>query len=712
MIKRRVFSGILVMGCIWVGADSYPQLLTLAAAQTQPQDDLFYTFYDKRIPLNLRQDAIAVAFKDVRARGENQPLYLQLQQDLQSGGTRGSALNVEVKPLGDRYALIKLPSGTRSPRSAIKQRTEQQPYVESTLPVMRRGDRDELIVVPNEIVVSFESKFSESQQQAIFDRHNLKVIRPLRFSQNRYLVISSASGTAVLGVANRLNEVIGVKSATPNFIQSPADETSETIDDTPVSEIPKIPDRLTKSRASFPLASQTPSQTTLLPLQWHLNSTPLIVCLNQPAPQSKSLDVCLKNPLLQSNSLPPRTDIRATDAWQQTSGGRGVLVAVLDSLIQWDHPDLAESVHSIGKVKDKLPGEIHGWDFADDDPDTRISQAELARQRPFFQDTFRLSDAKLLQEYPELAKSVKQASPNYSPKQIASVARDSVRMYTAALFHGTWVSGVIAAHSQGGQGLVGVAPHAQILPVSVGKEGPSAEAIVEGIGYAAARGADVINMSFGFSTFLPVEDIADQILVVQQDNPNLVFVAAAGNNNSPEVGFPATMQGVISVGATSLTGNRAPYSDFGSGLDVAAPGGDVRQQLGPLGGILTTGGTWVAGFWQGMPVPKSNWSTSLDPQGKYMWVNGTSFASPAVAGVVALMQGEDPERRLNRDRLTAILKQTASHEGLAVSEEELKLYRLLLKATQLPPSVSPQRYFFGSGLVNAEAAVREVKRSR
>lgn len=355
----------------------------------------------------------------------------------------------------------------------------------------------------------------------------------------------------------------------------------------------------------------------MLPLQWHLNSTPLTVCLNQPAPQPESLDVCLKNPLLQSNSLPPRTDIRATDAWQQTSGSRGVLVAVLDSLIQWDHPDLAKSVHSVGKVKDKLPGEVHGWDFADDDPDTCISQAELARQRPFFQDTFQLSDAKLLQKYPELTAAVKQNSPNYSPKQIANVARDSIRMSTAALFHGTWVSGVIAARSQAGQGLVGVAPNAKILPVSVGKEGPSAAVVVEGIGYAAARGANVINMSFGFTTFPSIEDIADQILVVQQNNSNLVFVAAAGNSNSPEVGFPATMQGVISVGATNLTGNRAPYSDFGTDVDVVAPGGDVREQLGSLGGILTTGGTWMAGFWQGMAVPKSNWGTSLDSRGKY-----------------------------------------------------------------------------------------------
>lgn len=550
------------------------------------------------------------------------------------------------------------------------------------------------------------------QRQAILESNKLKVIRPLRFSQNRYLVQpNSASGTAVLGIANQLNKVTGVKSATPNFIQSPSDEISKATTNRALVllKIPGITDRLTKSRVRV---RKTLEQTTLLPLQWHLDSTPLKVCLKDPTLQSNALAKCLQNPHEFSKSLPPRTDLRAEEAWQQSNGGRGVLVAVIDSLIQWDHPDLAGSVYSVGNVKDKLPGEVHGWDFADDDPDTRISKAELARIRPIFQDTFVLSDAQLLKKYAEIAERVKQAYSDYSDEQIAGALRNSMQMHTADLFHGTWVSGVIAARPQDGQGLVGVAPNAKILPVCVAKESFDPAAIVEAIGYAAARGADVINMSFGGPVSAPVEDVADMIQEVQNKNPNLVFVAAAGNENVAEVGFPASMRGMISVGATNLTGNRAPYSNFGTGVDVVAPGGDVSgEKLGTLGGILTTGGTWVDGFWQGIPVPTSNWGGALDRQGKYMWVDGTSFASPAVAGVVALMKGEDPKRRHSRDRLIAILKKTASDNGLAVSEEELKLYRLLMKETRLSSS-TPKQYFFGSGLVNAEAAVREVKRSR
>lgn len=721
-MMKRVFSGILLLtGCIWVTAEfSYLRLFTPAVAQTQTNKDLFYTFYGKRIPLNLRQDAIAVAFKDVRTRSDK-PLYLQLQQDLQSGGDRprrsihGSALNVEVIPLGKRYALINLPAATRGDRSAlVKQQTQQQPYVESTLPVLSRSDRSEAIVVPNEIVVSFESELSKSQIQALLKRNNLQVIRPLRFSRNRYLVKSSlASGTAVVGVANQLNNVTGVKSATPNFIQSLSNKISKaTTNNASFPKIPQLLDRLTKSR-DFLSARKTPFQTNLLPLLWHLDSTPMKVCFQEPTPKPESLASCLQNPS-KSKEMPLRTDLRAKEAWQQSNGGSGVLVAVIDSLIQWNHPDLVGNVYSIGNVKDKLPGELHGWDFADNDPDTRISQAELARVRPIFQDAFVLSDAQLLEKYIGSAEDVKQAYPDYSTEEIALELRNTIKMYTAGgLFHGTLVSGVIAARPVGEQGLVGVAPNAKILPVTVAKESFDPAAVVEAIGYAAARGADVINMSFGGPVSAPVEDVADMILEVQKDNPNLVFVAAAGNENLTEVSFPATMRGVISVGAINLTGNRASYSNFGTGVDVVAPGGDVwSKELGTIGGILTTGGTWVNAFWQGIPVPNSNWGGALDSKGKYMWVDGTSFASPAVAGVVALMKGEDPKHRLERERLIFILKKTASHDGLAVSEEELKLYSLLLKETRLPDSMTPKQYFFGGGLVNAQAAVRQVKRSR
>lgn len=95
MINKRFLSRILLTGYI-LGVGSVSPLLLPApsSAQTQASDELYYTFFEQKIPLTLRSDAIAVAFKPVgRTRGtrSNQPLHLQLQRDLQKGaGTRGS----------------------------------------------------------------------------------------------------------------------------------------------------------------------------------------------------------------------------------------------------------------------------------------------------------------------------------------------------------------------------------------------------------------------------------------------------------------------------------------------------------------------------------------------------------------------------------------------------------------------------------------------
>lgn len=694
-------------------------------AQTEPSSQLYYTYYDQKIPLTVREDAIAVEFKRSETtrelvRGEeNTPLYLQLQQALQGGDTRSSNAStpVQVKPLGRRYALIKFAEVTRGVSTNIEQQAAQQTYVESTLPVVKRSDRNEYLVVPNEIVVSFDSKLSSDEVQGIIQRSNLRVVRPLRFSRNRYLVRSSSVvGTAVLGIANQLNQTSGIKSATPNFIQSPPQQISKSPENKNNSaKISKITQKVTIKPNNTRSAEDTSSfQTQLSWLQWHLDSRPietLFVCAREyPTEQEKVIE-CINNP--PQIALPPRADLHATEAWQQGNGGDGAVVAVLDSIIQWDHPDLAGNIYAIGNVPDKLPGENYGWDFADNDADTRISDAELSLYSPVFQTSFTLSDADLLQQAPELMTLIRESYPNSSDRDIASLMRESIQGTITSLFHGTMVSGVIAARSPDGTGLIGVAPNAKILPVSIGRDSFAPDAVIEGIGYAAARGADVINMSFAFPSFAPIQDMADTILEIEQQHPDLVLVAAAGNEASDEISFPANMKGVISVGATSVTRNLASYSNFGDRIDIVAPGGDLSiQALGKVGGILTTGGTWVQGFWQGMPSQPGGWGEAFDPKGQYLWTEGTSFASPAVAGVVALMKGEDPQRQVDRDRLIAILLETASDKELIVTEQEMSFYNSVRQKTQLPSSMTSKQYFFGRGLVNAALAVEKVKRSR
>jgi serine protease len=730
---KRLLSSVLLTGCLLTieGISLLPLHLQTSAnaqtiAQTQNNPDLFYTFYGRQIPLALRQNVVAVEFRQLpgtRGRGMV-PLHVRLQQDLsgQTSGTRSSTRGtaqeanpeVEVKPLGDRFALVTVPTNTRNAAN-LEQRIRQQSYVEETLPVLAVNDGAEeearpAFVLPNEIIVSFEENLSNSDILFFLNRHNLEMIRPLQFTQNRYLVRSRTErGTGVLNVANRLNGVTGIQSATPNFVQSLAYRVQEQeIAARASAPIPNASDRLQQILASLPTL-ETRYKSNLMSLSWHLNSTP------------------------QRGRLQPRTDVRATEAWENSNGGKDVVVAVIDSLLQWDHPDLQQNLYD---VKDSstnlLPGETHGWDFTGNqtvcsneqpkvcvngDPDTRISDSELAQLRPHFQNTFKLSDAELIRQYAGLTDRIRTRYPNISTREVANIIRDVIQSSISSEFHGTWSAGVVAAKPTDGQGAIGVAPNAKILPVRVfGLYGEiTAARLIEAIGYAAERGADVINLSLG--GMVPDQELTDQIFQVLDAHPDLAIVASAGNDSLDGVAFPAAIPGVISVGATNLNGKRTFYSSYGGRLDVVAPGGDTS--ITQSGGILTTGGTWVDGFWHGMTPPNSTWASNLDPMGKYVQVQGTSFSAPTVSGVVALMKGVNPG--LKRDRISRILKETASYQPLTLSRTEQNRYRLqsqvgltlmedrLSGVFPLPRPVSAEQYFFGYGLVNAEAAVKKAK---
>ncbi|NEQ33581.1 MAG: hypothetical protein F6K04_21725, partial [Leptolyngbya sp. SIO4C5] len=378
---RRLLSSLLLSSVLISSAPPLPIAFT-QPVRAQTGDELYYTFYNQRIPLSLRRDRIAVAFKpQPGTRLSNEPTYLRLQNALRgeaANGTRSAApaanepaLDVTVQPLGNQYAVIQLPELTAELETLLQERL-QQTYVDSTLPVLSRPDTDETIVLPNQILISFEAGTPESQVQLTLSRYSLEVVRPLRFAPHRYLVRSRRNlGTGILNVANQLNGIAGVQSATPNFVQTASyGVDSFNPSDRRLSEPPQRPSIDSQlSRLSVP--ENAPVSSDLLPLQWHLDSTAF------------------------RGQRQPRTDIRAVEAWQQGVRGEGVVVAVIDSLIQWDHPDLQQSRHAI--TGDRLPGEVNGWDFssqeitcstqdAEDcavgDPDTRISQAELDILRP------------------------------------------------------------------------------------------------------------------------------------------------------------------------------------------------------------------------------------------------------------------------------------------------------------------------------------------
>ncbi|MDY6901778.1 MAG: peptidase S8/S53 subtilisin kexin sedolisin, partial [Cyanobacteriota bacterium] len=164
---KRLLFGILLTSGLWVLIGNlHSRAETPSVKQSQPQEELFYTYYGEKIPLKQRNDVIAVAFKPEATRNTFLPLYLKLQQDFRRNT---NASSIEVEPLGKHYALMKMASS--SSKSTIMQlRLSQKAYVDTTLPVVSRKKHSEEIILPNEIVVSFDEQISSSQKQVILQQ--------------------------------------------------------------------------------------------------------------------------------------------------------------------------------------------------------------------------------------------------------------------------------------------------------------------------------------------------------------------------------------------------------------------------------------------------------------------------------------------------------------------------------------------------------------
>ena len=220
-------------------------------------------------------------------------------------------------------------------------------------------------------------------------------------------------------------------------------------------------------------------------------------------------------------------------------------------------------------------------------------------------------------------------------------------------FHGTHVAGTIGAVTNNGVGVAGVNWVSPLMTLRVlGLGGGANYDIAQAILYAAglpndsgqvpSKKANVINMSLGGSS--RSRSMGDAVAAAQAEN--VVVVAAAGNDNTTDLHFPAAYDGVISVGATDLSGGKTFYSNFGPRIDIVAPGGNTRVDANGDGfadGVLST-------LWDG----------DLD-EPIYKFYQGTSMASPHVAGVVSLMLSVNPD--LTPFRVREILQQTAIDLG-------------------------------------------------
>ena len=236
--------------------------------------------------------------------------------------------------------------------------------------------------------------------------------------------------------------------------------------------------------------------------------------------------------------------IHAPRAWEKTQGDEHVVVAVVDSGIDWTHPALLDRIWTNpGEIPDNglddddngYIDDVHGWDFIDQDADS-------------------------------LQGSKAQA-------------------------HGTHVAGVIAARIDD-SGISGVAPRVKLMDLRVldgAKRLKGSEDLIQAIRYAVENGAKVINLSIQLDA--PASASLKQA-VAEAVGKGVTLVAAAGNNFN-RVQAPANLEDVIAVAATDSDDRLAYFSSYGPEVEVAAPGVEIATTT-PGGGFGQVSGTSFA----------------------------------------------------------------------------------------------------------------------
>jgi len=218
--------------------------------------------------------------------------------------------------------------------------------------------------------------------------------------------------------------------------------------------------------------------------------------------------------------------------------------------------------------------------------------------------------------------------------------------------HGTHVTGTIAGSTNNNLGVAGVAPRAKIMPIKVlDNRGAGTYAdIAEGIIWAADHGARVINLSLGG----PVGTTYLQEALAYAHGRGVVIVAAAGNDGRGSVSYPAAYdEFVIAVGATGADKSRPAYSNYGTALDVVAPGGDLsvdQNRDGYADGVL-----------------QQTFGRRYD-EFNYYFYQGTSMASPHVSGIAALILATNPNR--TPAEVQNIIQSTAEDLGASGRDNE------------------------------------------
>jgi len=282
-------------------------------------------------------------------------------------------------------------------------------------------------------------------------------------------------------------------------------------------------------------------------------------------------------------------DVRALGGWQQALGDSNVIVAILDSGLDYRHPDLGgpHPDHVNGAVWTNWT-EYYGSPGVDDDANGKV-------------DDIRGWD--FVHVPGQAIEGEDDRDPDNDPMDFGS--------------HGTNCAGCVAPITDNGIGIAATAPGCKVMAVRIGWTLPDGQGVVrmdfasQGMLYAVANGARIINCSWGNTSFL-----ATAVQTVLAEGGLICVAAGNDNTDTPESNYLGLLndQRVLAVAATNSNDGKADFSNYGSWVELSAPGTAI-------------------------------WTTAYNPNGDlhtYTSTQGTSFASPIAAGAAALIWSAFP----------------------------------------------------------------------
>lgn len=282
----------------------------------------------------------------------------------------------------------------------------------------------------------------------------------------------------------------------------------------------------------------------------------------------------------------PDCDIDAPEAWGIETGDDDVVVAVIDTGVDYTHPDIKENIWINTEEDINHNGKFDNWPkWLGGDLDGKDND-----ENGFIDDVI---------------------GWNFGGSIGLGISDNNNPMDKFG--HGTHCAGIIGAVGNNNIGISGICWSCKIMPIKLGYPLLQEKSIIRGIIYAADNGADVMSMSFGGSFYS--ELLYDAIDYAY--NKGVVIVAAAGNEGTDSPLFPAAFDNVIAVAATDSKDQKTNFSNYGSWVDVAAPGVDILS--------LRAKDTDMYG--DGTHIVDGNYYISC----------GTSMACPHVAGLAALL---------------------------------------------------------------------------